>query len=145
MTHHFMKSLRRLIRQFIEVWGLIQYEDAVLPVKEFPFWIQDDLTTDLYPQWVFLYWKKDNCMWNQGPAIGCMVIHASELGHPYFRQYIIAWSMFGHYQNQSVSIDNWHSRDKHQWNHTRISKFLVNNAFENFIYKISLVSNFLCI
>ena len=46
---------------------LIQYKDAILPVKEFPLWREDDLTRVLSPQWDFLNWQGGIFILNHGP------------------------------------------------------------------------------
>ena len=55
-----------------------------------------------------------------------------ELGHHWFRYWIVACSALSHYLNQCWNIVNWTSRNKLQWKFNRNSNiFIHENTFEN--------------
>ena len=64
----------------------------------------------------------------------------TNLGHRWFRKWLVAFSVPSRYLNQSCIIVNWTLRNKPQSNCTRNSNiFIEENAFKNLIWKMSVI------
>ena len=64
----------------------------------------------------------------------------SKQGHNWFRQWLVAWSMPGHYLTQCWNFVNWTLGNKLQWNFNRNSNFFIQeNAFESVICEMAAI------
>ena len=63
-----------------------------------------------------------------------------ELGHHWFRYWLVACSAPSHYLNQCWNSVNWTFRNKLQWNFNRISNIFIQEiAFESFVCKMASI------
>ena len=63
-----------------------------------------------------------------------------ELGHHWFRQWLVACSVPSHYLNQCWNIVNWTVRNKLHWNFNRNSNIFIQEiAFENVVCKMASI------
>ena len=69
-----------------------------------------------------------------------MHICINNLGHYWFRKWLVAWSAPSHYLNQCWNIVNWNFGNKLQWNFNQnFNIFIQENAFENVICEMSAI------
>ena len=67
-------------------------------------------------------------------------ICVSELGHHWFRQWLVPWPAPSHYLNQCSLIVNKTCRNKLKWNLKQNTKLSIQeNAFENVVRKMSAI------
>ena len=82
----------------------------------------------------FCVWKKSAITFGEG------CIYISNLGHHWFRQWLVAYSTPNHYLNQSWHIVNWTLGNKLQWNFNRNSNvFIEENAFEDVVGEMAAI------
>ena len=76
-------------------------------------------------------WNGKRCWLYSSPP----VLHiCSESGQHWFRQWLVAYSVPGHYLNQCWVIVNWTIRNKIQWNFNQNIKYVIHeNVSENII------------
>ena len=67
-------------------------------------------------------------------------MHRHNLGHHWFRQWLVTWSALSHYLNHCWNITNSNLRNKLQWNLKRNSCIFLNeNAFENVVCEMAAI------
>ena len=64
-------------------------------------------------------------------------ICVSDLGHHYFRQWLVAFTVPSFCWSQFLLVGNRTIRNKHQWNQSK--HFFSTNAFENIVCKMSTI------
>ena len=63
-----------------------------------------------------------------------------ELGHHWFRWWLVACSASSHYLNQCWNIVNWTLGNKLQWNlNQNLHNFIQENVFENVVWEMSAI------
>ena len=81
----------------------------------------------------------NHCLTHWGRA---MYICVSELGHHWFRWWLVACLVPSHYLNQCWVIVIWTIRNEIQWDINRNSNiFMQENAFENVIWKMAAIKS----
>ena len=69
-----------------------------------------------------------------------MHVCVGELGHHWFRWWLVAWLVPSHYMNQCLNVVNWTLRNKLQLNLNWNSFiFIQENAFENVVWKMAAI------
>ena len=110
------------------VWVVVWCWTGVKPLPE-------PMLTQFLDAWMQHKGGDELTHWDQVTHI-CVI----ELGHHWFRQWLVVCLAPSHYLDQCWKIFNWTFRNKLQWNFNRNSNIFIQEvAFENVVCKIASI------